>query len=199
MEDFNPRGCISLDSRKILYLSFYFLFQSTRLYKPRLQQLRAGENPKAFQSTRLYKPRLQRLLVIKNIYLFQSTRLYKPRLSASASGFAEADFNPRGCISLDFSLSLIHTSRSDFNPRGCISLDDCFYLLGHLRYRFQSTRLYKPRHEQLLSIHLPSTNFNPRGCISLDPMPCPLPAWHRDFNPRGCISLDHPLACHCLG
>ena len=77
------------------------------------------------------------------------------------------NFNPRGCISLDAGVLQPVEATFDFNPRGCISLDDYWLNIPIPYGKFQSTRLYKPRH-QLFFIGPYPANFNPRGCISLD-------------------------------
>ena len=100
--NFNPRGCISLDNSLGKIKPLHHPFQSTRLYKPR---------PGSIGSFCISE-------------LFQSTRLYKPRPNSSPP--LAADFN--------------------FNPRGCISLDFCWNFPVRIIAGFQSTRLYKPRH-----------------------------------------------------
>ena len=101
LENFNPRGCISLDEELADDILRHGLFQSTRLYKPRLVTYVSQNSSTVFQSTRLYKPRLQAV----------------PPLAATVH------FNPRGCISLDKGKKHLCGISFYFNPRGCISLD----------------------------------------------------------------------------
>ena len=58
LENFNPRGCISLDEELADDILRHGLVQSTRLYKPRLVTYVSQNSSTVFQSTRLYKPRL---------------------------------------------------------------------------------------------------------------------------------------------
>ena len=168
MSNFNPRGCISLDWDRLYLLQFLPWFQSTRLYKPRRgigaerKTSHPYFNPRGcisldaasqgfpvpqllFQSTRLYKPRPGATCEIWANILFQSTRLYKPRPMPQDKLGVIADFNPRGCISLDLRIMCYYTNINDFNPRGCISLDIKGCIRKCKKCLFQSTRLYKPR------------------------------------------------------
>ena len=120
---FNPRGCISLDWFSHRHRNPGIIFQSTRLYKPRHRGQVAILEWLKFQSTRLYKPRLYPELLWLQSGKFQSTRLYKPRHAPKENIKFEKNFNPRGCISLDFFSFLQHIQILYFNPRGCISLD----------------------------------------------------------------------------
>ena len=79
----------------------FAVFQSTRLYKPRLLPLFRIQGYEIFQSTRLYKPRPRPEELTVSQWAFQSTRLYKPRLPTMAAFTPDRYFNPRGCISLD--------------------------------------------------------------------------------------------------
>ena len=76
-----------------------------------------------FQSTRLRKPRLLRLVTGNNWIEFQSTRLRKPRRQKWMVTFMDLDFNPRGYASLDAQTYQGPRSVDYFNPRGYASLD----------------------------------------------------------------------------
>ncbi len=185
---FNPRGCISLDWI-MHFISVGFIFQSTRLYKPRRSDHRRGEYRQHFNPRGCISLDMITVPIIPK-FIFQSTRLYKPRRRLTGNIWKHMDFNPRGCISLDTCQQVKTKLLLHFNPRGCISLD-VMYTQHHPCWdAFQSTRLYKPRPTPSPLDPPAHFHFNPRGCISLDHLCRRQTSVSYHFNPRGCISLD---------
>lgn len=101
-----------------------------------------------FQSTRLRKPRHCFIKPVPTARIFQSTRLRKPRHSREGRWPSYADFNPRGCVSLDGAIPLIFMVIYHFNPRGYVNLDPILDNCMGDWMLFQSTRLRKPRQQK---------------------------------------------------
>ena len=121
---FNPRTYIRYDPMMAEDFPVNFLFQSTYLYKVRLNSCFPYHIRKRFQSTYLYKVRHSYLFIcFAFIDMFQSTYLYKVRHSM-----------------LDRRMLLLC-----FNPRTYIRYDLFFCQIFLISVLFQSTYLYKVR------------------------------------------------------
>ena len=101
------------------------------------------------------------------IFVFQSTYLYKVRHELGIRSKRQTGFNPRTYIRYDISRFRPPYSFPCFNPRTYIRYDKRPWALIVFIFVFQSTYLYKVRHE--LGIRSKrQTGFNPRTYIRYD-------------------------------
>ena len=104
------------------------------------------------------------------IFVFQSTYLYKVRHELGIRSKRQTGFNPRTYIRYDISRFRPPYSFPCFNPRTYIRYDKRPWALIVFIFVFQSTYLYKVRHE--LGIRSKrQTGFNPRTYIRYDAGP----------------------------
>ncbi len=145
IENFNPRGNISLDKKGSLIIAEAKVFQSTRSQRPRQHRARIATANNIFQSTRSQRPRHSAVFPKAVQDIFQSTRSQRPRQYILLKSLFINNFNPRGRKDLDLDYPFSRPYPHHFNPRGRKDLDDKV-IIGPEDYSiFQSTRSQRPR------------------------------------------------------